>query len=101
MVIVFTEHLYTQIVTTSKYSAITDSQTLQLTTARTKPSQSAVFTSRCLVAAVNSGTSPYSRFPKYPGSSQASNSNSSQRPNCSNPLNNFTPLYSTQPNSLH
>jgi hypothetical protein len=40
LVIGFIEHLY--IVTTSDYSATANSQTLQFTTARTKPSQSAV-----------------------------------------------------------
>jgi hypothetical protein len=39
-VIGFIEHL--QIVTTSNYCAIANSHTLQFTTARTKPSQSAV-----------------------------------------------------------
>jgi hypothetical protein len=37
----FTDHL--QIVTTSNYSAIANSHTLQFTTASTKPSQSAAF----------------------------------------------------------
>jgi hypothetical protein len=41
MVVGFIEHL--QIVTTSKYSAIANLHTVQLTTARTKSSQSAVF----------------------------------------------------------
>jgi hypothetical protein len=40
LVIVFIEHL--QIVTTSSYSAIANSHTLQFTPARTKSSQSAV-----------------------------------------------------------
>jgi hypothetical protein len=46
----FTEHL--QMVTTSNYSAIADSHTLQFTTAHTKPSQF-VFTSRLLVTDPN------------------------------------------------
>jgi hypothetical protein len=40
LVIGFTDHL--QIVTTSNYSTITNSHTLQFTTAHTKSSQSAV-----------------------------------------------------------
>jgi hypothetical protein len=62
-------------------------------------SQSAVFTSRCLVATSNGRHSPYSTIPvpQLP----ASNSNSSQRLTCSSPLTNssptdFTPLHSTE-----
>jgi hypothetical protein len=51
LVIRFTEHL--QIVTTSKYSAITNSHTLHFSKARIESSQSAVFTGRCLVTASN------------------------------------------------
>jgi hypothetical protein len=49
LVIGFIEHL--QIVTTSNYSAIANSHTLQFTTARKKYSVCCVFASRCLVAA--------------------------------------------------
>jgi hypothetical protein len=66
-VIGFIEHL--QIVTTSNYSAIANSHTLQFITARSKSSQSAVFNSRCLVTASNDGRSPYSVFPNYPRAS--------------------------------
>jgi hypothetical protein len=51
LVIGFIEH--SQIITTSNYSAIANSYTLQFTTACTKPSQPVVFTSLCLVAASN------------------------------------------------
>jgi hypothetical protein len=46
-VIEFTEHL--QIITTSNYSAVTNSHTLQFTTAHTKSSQSAVDPSTSVV----------------------------------------------------
>jgi hypothetical protein len=52
LVIGFIDNL--QIVTTSNYSAIATSHILQLTTARTKSSQSAVFTGCRLVTAFNS-----------------------------------------------
>jgi hypothetical protein len=48
LLIGFIEHLH--IVTASNYSANANSHTLQFTTASMKSSQSAVFTSRCLVA---------------------------------------------------
>jgi hypothetical protein len=70
LVIEFTEHL--QMVTTSNYNALANSCTIQFTTARTKPSQSAVFSSRCLVATSNGRRSPYSGFPKYPRASATS-----------------------------
>jgi hypothetical protein len=38
----FIEHLYTQLITTSNYSTNTNSHTMQVTTAYTKSSQSAV-----------------------------------------------------------
>jgi hypothetical protein len=41
-VIAFIAHLYTQLVTTSNYSAIANSHTLQFTTSRTRSSQSDV-----------------------------------------------------------
>jgi hypothetical protein len=66
----FTDHL--QIVTTSNYSAMANLHTLQITRARTKSSQSAVFTSRCLVATSNSGRSPYYGFSNYPCASATS-----------------------------
>jgi hypothetical protein len=47
-------------------SVIDSSHTQQFTTARTKFSQSAVITSRCLVAASNGGRSPSSEFSNYP-----------------------------------
>jgi hypothetical protein len=57
----FTEHV--QIVTrTSNYSAVANSHTLQVTTERTKSSQSALFTSHCLVTASNAGASSASVF---------------------------------------
>jgi hypothetical protein len=68
----FIEHLYTQLVSTSNYSAITDPHTLQFATARTKSSQSAVFTSRCLVTTSNGGRSRSSGFPNYPSASATS-----------------------------
>jgi hypothetical protein len=90
LVIGFIEHLYTQLLTTSNYSAVSDSHTLQFTTAHTKSSQSAVFTSHCLVATSSSGRSltwgswtiPVPQLP-------ASNSNGSQWLNCSSPLTNW------------
>jgi hypothetical protein len=51
-------------VTTSNYICFTNSRTLQFTTARTESSQSAVFTSRCLVATSNGGHSPYLQVPE-------------------------------------
>jgi hypothetical protein len=42
LVIRYTAHLYTQLVTTSNYSTTVNSHTLQFTTVGTKPSQSAV-----------------------------------------------------------
>jgi hypothetical protein len=51
LIIQVIEHL--QIVTTSNYSAITNSHTLQFTTARTKSSQSDIFISHCLVTDPN------------------------------------------------
>jgi hypothetical protein len=67
LIIEFIEHL--QIVTTSNYSAIASSHTLQFTRARTKSSQTAVLTSRCLVTASNVGRFSYSGFPNYPRAS--------------------------------
>jgi hypothetical protein len=57
---------HSQMVTTCNYSSITNSHALQFTTARTKPSHSSVFISRCLVTASNGGRSPYSGFPNSP-----------------------------------
>jgi hypothetical protein len=64
-----------------------------------KSSQSAVFTSRCLAAASKGGRSPTMGYqtisvPQLP----TSNSNSSQRPNCSSFLTDhqFTSLHCTQ-----
>jgi hypothetical protein len=61
LVIRYIDHL--QIVTTSNYSTITNSHTLEFATACTKPSQSAVST---LVVAwtSNGGCSPYSGVPR-------------------------------------
>jgi hypothetical protein len=50
----FIEHLYTQLVTTSTYTAITSLHTLQITKAQAKSSQSA-FTSCFLVTDLNNG----------------------------------------------
>jgi hypothetical protein len=60
LIIGFIESL--QIVTTSKYSAVANSHTLQFITARTKSAQSAVFTSRCLVTTSNAVASSTSAF---------------------------------------
>jgi hypothetical protein len=95
LLIGFIDHL--QIATTSNYSAIADSHTLQFTTARTKSSQSAVSSSVVwqrhpmtdLPLTLGSRTITVPQLP-------ASNSNSSQRPNCSSPLIDCTPT-----NSLH
>jgi hypothetical protein len=57
-------NIYTQLVTTSNYSVITDSHTLQFTTARTNSSQSDVFTSRCLVTSSNGRRSPFLSVPE-------------------------------------
>jgi hypothetical protein len=54
--IAFIDHLYTQLVTTSNYSAIASTHTLEITGAHTKSSQSAL-TSRFLVTDLNSGNS--------------------------------------------
>jgi hypothetical protein len=70
LVIRFIEHF--QIVTTSNYSAIANSHTLQYTISRTKSSVCRVFTSRCLVKAFNGGRSLYSGFPNYPRASATS-----------------------------
>jgi hypothetical protein len=59
----FIGHL--QIVTTSNYSAIADLQTLQITGAHTKFSQSA-FTSRFLVTDFNNGVSSASVLTSLP-----------------------------------
>jgi hypothetical protein len=56
LVIGFTEHLYTQPVTTNNCRAIAKLHTLQITVAHAKSSQSA-FTSRFLVAVLNNGDS--------------------------------------------
>jgi hypothetical protein len=56
LVIGFIEHLYTQLITASKYSAITNLRTLEITRAYAKSSQSA-FTSSFLVMQLNSGDS--------------------------------------------
>jgi hypothetical protein len=61
---------YLQIVTTSNFSAIANSHTLQFTTRHTKYFPACgVFTSRFLVTAFNSGSSSYSGFPNYPRTS--------------------------------
>jgi hypothetical protein len=51
----FTDHLYTQLLDTSNYNAITNLHTLQNTRAHAKSSQS--FTSRFLVTDLNKGYS--------------------------------------------
>jgi hypothetical protein len=58
----FIDHL--EIVPTSNYRAITNSHTLQFSTARTKCSQSLVVNSRCLLTASNNGRSHSSGFPE-------------------------------------
>jgi hypothetical protein len=59
-----------QILTTSNYSSIANSHTLQFTTAHSEDfSISSIFTSRCLVTDSNNGRSPSSGFPKYPPAS--------------------------------
>jgi hypothetical protein len=60
-VVGFIDHLCTQLVSTSNYSAITDLHISQITRARTKSSQSA-FTSCFLVADLNNGDSSASVF---------------------------------------
>jgi hypothetical protein len=87
---------YLQIVITSNYSAIANSHILQFTTASTKSSQSAVFTSRCVVTASNVERSRTTPVPQLP----PSNSNGSQALNVSNPLthlrtNQLAPLHCT------
>jgi hypothetical protein len=67
-VIGFIDHL--QIITTSNCSAVTNSRTLQFTTARIKSSQSAVFIIHSVVTVSDGGRSPYSGFPNYPRASQ-------------------------------
>jgi hypothetical protein len=59
-------------VTTSKSSAIANSQSLQFIAAGTNSSHYAVFASRCTVAASNGGRSPYSGFPNCPHASATS-----------------------------
>jgi hypothetical protein len=66
----FIVHL--QIVTTSNYSAIANSHILQFNTTLINSSQSAVFSSRCLVVTSNGGRSPYPRFLNYPRASATS-----------------------------
>jgi hypothetical protein len=77
LVIEFIDH--SQVVTASNHSATANSHMLQFTTARTVFSICCFFTSRCLVAAFNGGSSLYSGFLNYPRASAtpASNSNSS------------------------
>jgi hypothetical protein len=70
---------YLEFITTSNYSAIGNSHTLQFTTACNKPSGSAVFTGRCLVTAINGGRSRTIPVPQVP----ASDKNSSELMNCS------------------
>jgi hypothetical protein len=70
LIIGFTDHL--QIVTTTNHSAIADLHNLHISRARNKPSQSAVFTSRCLVATSNDGRSSYYGLPNYPCASATS-----------------------------
>jgi hypothetical protein len=82
---------YLQVVTTCNCIAITNSHTLQFTTARTMSSHSTVFNSRCLVTAstadvpliLDSRNIPVPQLP-------ASNSSSSQRVNCSSLTNSLT-----------
>jgi hypothetical protein len=57
LVIGFIDHLHTQLITTSDYSAITDLYTLQITTAHSKLQSFIVFPSCCLVTALNNGDS--------------------------------------------
>jgi hypothetical protein len=63
------EHLL--IMTTSNYYGITNSHTLQFTTACTKSFLSVVFTSLCLVLASDDRHSAYSGFLNYPHASAA------------------------------
>jgi hypothetical protein len=65
----FIEHLYTQLVTTSNYSAIANSHALQFIRACTKSSQSA-FTSRFLVTDGDSSASLLTPLPTGSYSSQ-------------------------------
>jgi hypothetical protein len=62
-----------QVVVTRNYNVIANSHTPQFTTARTKSSESAVFTSRCLVTACKGGSSRTVPVPQL----AASKSNSS------------------------
>jgi hypothetical protein len=63
----FTDHLYTQLGTTSNYSAIANLHTSQITAATTKSSPACyVFTSRSLVTASNSGDSSASALTPFP-----------------------------------
>jgi hypothetical protein len=65
LVVGFVEHL--QLVTTSKYYALTVLHTSQISIGHTRSSQSVtVFTSRCLAAAFDGGRSPSSGFPNCP-----------------------------------
>jgi hypothetical protein len=61
----FIEHLHTQLVTNSNYIAITDSHTLQFTTARAKSFQSAVSSPVVAGYRLQGQTSPNSGFPNY------------------------------------
>jgi hypothetical protein len=115
----FIEHLYTQHVTTSNYSAITYSHTLQFTTIHAVFLDCCVFTSRCSVTASNGGLSPYSALNSTVPQIPTSNSSSSQQLSYTSMNNSlmhqpatlhstqikwtcFTPLYSLcRPSSDH
>jgi hypothetical protein len=76
--------------------------TLQFTLTHTYTSvHSHLFTSRCSVAASNSGRSPYSGFPNYTWPQlPASSSNSSQRLNISSSLTNLVTHQTNNPTQL-
>jgi hypothetical protein len=99
IIIVFVKHL--QLVTTSKYYAVTVLHTSEITIGQTRSSESVtISTSRRLVAASNGGRSTSSRFPKFPRSQlPASHSNSSQQSNPSGYLTNSLTIQPTK--SLH
>jgi hypothetical protein len=97
--------LILQIVTRINCNAVANTRTLQFNRARTKSSQSALFTSRCSVMASNDEPSSYHVFPNCSCASatsfkqqQVARRELQQSTDCT-PIH-FTPLYSNQLNSL-
>jgi hypothetical protein len=86
--------------TERNYSAIANSHTLQFTIARIKPSQSAIFTSRCLVTASNGGRSRTIPVPQLPSFYQQRLTRTKPQQSSNSLTNQLSPLHSTALHSL-